>query len=185
MPYGFRGDDTDLVKGCLRGERKWQKVLFEKYYGMMLAVCQRYSKNRDEAKDILQEGFIKVFQKLEQFSFNSSLEAWVRRIMVNTAIDFYRKRASGPMIYEMDEAGDVSGQQDVISDMNHAELMNLLQKLPPGYKMVFNMYVIEGYSHKEIGELLNISEGTSKSQLGKARGYLQKLMGTKMNSYNG
>ena len=185
MPYGFRGDDSELVEGCLRGERKWQKVLFEKYYGMMLAVCQRYSKNRDEAKDILQEGFIKVFQKLDQFSFSSSLEAWIRRVMVNTAIDFYRKNASLPTIFEMDEASGVSGQHDVISDMNHAELLNLLQKLPPGYKIVFNMYVIEGYSHKEIADVLHISEGTSKSQLGKARNYLQKLIGTKMNSYNG
>ncbi len=184
MPYGFRGDDSEIVDGCLRGEAKWQKILFEKYYGKMLAVCQRYSKNRDEAKDILQDGYIKVFQKLDQFNRNSTLDAWIRRVMVNTAIDYYRKTSSTPVMQEMDEAGAISGQHDVISDLNHAALLDVLQQLPPGYKMVFNMYVIEGYSHKEIAEMLHISEGTSKSQLGKAKIYLQKLLGKKASAYN-
>src|ERR1022692_110691 len=107
MPYGFTDEDAKIVEGCLRGERKWQKILFEKYYGVMLAVCYRYSKSRDEAKDILQEGFIKVFQKLEQFTYGSSIEAWIRRIMVNTAIDFYSKNAAEPDIYDIAVAGDV------------------------------------------------------------------------------
>jgi RNA polymerase sigma factor (sigma-70 family) len=185
MPYGHPGNEREIVEGCLRGERKSQQLLFEKYYGKMLAVCQRYSKSRDEAKDILQEGFLKVFQKLDQFSFNSPLEAWVRRVMVNTSIDFYRKAASEPIINDIEYAGDVLEQQDVISDMSHAELLQVLQQLPAGYKLVFNMYVIEGYSHKEIAEELHISEGTSKSQLAKARGYLQKLISKKLTSHNG
>jgi len=185
MPYGHPGDEKQIVEGCLRGEPKWQKILFEKYYGKMLAVCQRYSKDRDEARDILQEGFVKVFQKLGQFSFNSPFEAWVRRIMVNTAIDFYRKAATEPAMSDIDIAGDVLEQQDVISDMSHTELMGLLQELPAGYKIVFNMYVIEGFSHKEIAETLNVTEGTSKSQLAKARIYMQKLISKKLTSHNG
>jgi RNA polymerase sigma factor (sigma-70 family) len=185
MPYGHPEMEKEIVEGCLRGDAKSQKLLFEKYYGKMLAVCQRYSKNRDEAKDVLQEGFVKVFQKLEQYSFNSPFEAWVRRIMVNTAIDFYRKAASEPIINDIEFAGDVLEHQDVISDMTHAELMLVLQQLPAGYKIVFNMYAIEGFSHKEIAETLKISEGTSKSQLAKARVYLQKLIGKKLTSYNG
>jgi len=185
MPYAQKGEDKKVIEGCLRGERKAQEFLFETYYGKMLAVCQRYTKNRDEAKDILQEGFVKVFQKLDQFSFTSPLEAWVRRVMVNTAIDFYRKNATEPIMGDIEVAGDVLEQQDVLSDMNHAELMQCLQLLPAGYKMVFNMYVIEGYSHKEIAEALKVSVGTSKSQLAKARVYLQKLITKKFAIQNG
>ena len=185
MPYGFTDEDAKIVEGCLRGERKWQKILFEKYYGVMLAVCYRYSRSRDEAKDILQEGFIKVFQKLEQFTYGSSIEAWIRRIMVNTAIDFYRKNAAEPDIYDIAVAGDVLEDNDVVSDMSHTELLGVLQQLPAGYKIVFNMYVIEGYSHKEIAEFLHVSEGTSKSQLGKAKNYLQKLLNKNVTSKNG
>jgi RNA polymerase sigma factor (sigma-70 family) len=185
MPYGHPPKEQEIVEGCLRGEQKWQKILFETYYGKMLAVCQRYSKSRDEARDILQEGFIKVFQKMNQFSFSSPFEAWVRRIMVNTAIDFYRKAATEPYLNDIEVAGDVLEQQDVISDMSHAELLEILTMLPPGYKIVFNMYVIEGFSHKEIAETLGVSEGTSKSQLAKARIYMQKLISKKLTSYNG
>ena len=185
MPHGQHGDEKAIVEGCLRGEPRAQKILFERYYGKMLAVCQRYSRNRDEAKDILQDGFVKVFQKLEQFSFNSPFEAWVRRIMVNTSIDFYRKSATEPYLNDIDVAGDVLEQQDVISDMSYAELLECLQQLPAGYKIVFNMYVIEGFSHKEIAEALHVTEGTSKSQLAKARGYLQKMITKKFTSHNG
>jgi RNA polymerase sigma factor (sigma-70 family) len=185
MPHAQPGDEKEMVEGCLRGEARAQKLLFERYYGKMLAVCQRYSKSRDEARDILQEGFVKVFQKLGQFSFSSPFEAWVRRIMVNTAIDFYRKSATEPYMSDIDVAGDVLEQQDVISDMGYAELLACLQQLPAGYKIVFNMYVIEGFSHKEIAETLQVTEGTSKSQLAKARGYLQKLINKKLTSHHG
>jgi RNA polymerase sigma factor (sigma-70 family) len=185
MPYGHQENEKDIVEGCLKGDPRWQKILFEKYYGKMLAVCQRYSKNRDEARDILQEGFIKVFQKLDQFSFGSSFEGWIRRIMVNTSIDFYRKSATEPLMSDIDIAGYVPGHHDIISDMSYDELLGIIQHLPAGYKIVFNMYVIEGFSHKEIAEVLNFSEGTSKSQLAKARVYMQKLISTKLTSQNG
>jgi RNA polymerase sigma factor (sigma-70 family) len=152
----------------------------------MLGVCLRYTKDSEEARDILQDGLIKVFQKLSQFSFSSPLEGWVRRIVVNTAIDRYRKNLAEPSAIDIEEAYDVaSDETDALSDMSHDELLSCLQHMPAGYRMVFNMYVIEGFSHKEIAEALNITEGTSKSQLSKARGYLQRLVGKRYTPENG
>jgi RNA polymerase sigma-70 factor (ECF subfamily) len=186
MAYAPRQEEAQLVNGCLRGDQQAQKMLFEKYYGKMLGVCQRYCDDREEAKDILQEGFIKIFQKIGQFNFNSPLEAWLRRIIVNTAIDYYRKSMTEPIMQDIEKAYGVSSEHhDVVSDMSHAEMLNCLQQLPTGYRMVFNMYVIEGYSHKEIAESLNITEGTSKSQLAKARVYIQKLLAKNFSSHNG
>lgn len=180
MSYAPRPEETQLVEACLRGDSRAQRKLYEKYYGKMLGVCLRYTKDREEARDILQDGFVKIFQKLSQFSFSSPLEGWVRRIVVNTAIDRYRKNLAEPGAYDIETAYEVaSDEQDALSDMSHDELMACLHNLPAGYRMVFNMYVIEGFSHKEIAEALNITEGTSKSQLSKARGYLQRLIGNK------
>ncbi len=171
-----------MVQRCLRGDAKAQQKLFELFYGKMLAVCLRYTKDREEAKDMMQDGFMKVFQKLEQYTFTAPLDAWVRRIMVNTAIDHYRKNAAEPIAKDIEDAYEVHEETDVISDMNHAELLQCLQHLPAGYRMVFNMYVIEGFSHKEIAEAMNVSEGTSKSQLSKARLYLQKIIANRFSS---
>jgi len=182
MSYAPRPEEIQLVQRCLQGDAKAQQKLFELFYGKMLAVCLRYTRNREEAKDILQDGFMKVFQKLEQFTFTAPFDAWVRRIMVNTAIDHYRKNASDPVTKDIEDAYDLHEENDVISDMGHTDLLNCLQDLPAGYRVVFNMYVIEGYSHKEISEAMNITEGTSKSQLSKAKVYLQKIIANRFSS---
>ncbi|MDZ4838458.1 MAG: RNA polymerase sigma factor [Bacteroidota bacterium] len=177
MPHSTSEEDEILVGACLKGDAKAQKILFEKYYSKMFSVCLRYTKDSDEARDILQEGFIKVFGKLSQYTQLSSFESWMKRIMVNTAIDAYRKTKAKPYIDDVNEAYHLHDQtEDVVSVMSHQELLEALQKLPTGYRTVFNMYVVEGYNHKEIADALNISEGTSKSQLAKARAKLQKVL---------
>jgi RNA polymerase sigma factor (sigma-70 family) len=184
MPYEPRPEERQIVEGCLKGNTLCQKKLYEGFYGKMLGVCQRYASNRDEARDILQDGFVKVFQSLENFGFNCPLDAWIRRIMVNTAIDKYRKAAIQPDLYEVDTVLDLSSDDNVLDDISHQELLATIQLLPPGYKLVFNMYVIEGFSHKEIAGQLEISEGTSKSQLAKARVFLQKMISKQYYSEN-
>src|SRR5689334_20753617 len=137
MSYVPRPEETQLVEACLRGDTRAQRKLYEKYYGKMLGVCLRYTKDREEARDILQDGFVKIFQKLAQFSFSSPLEGWVRRIMVNTAIDRYRKNLAEPDAFDIEKAYDVaSDEQDALSDMSHEELLASLQTLPAGYRMV-------------------------------------------------
>jgi RNA polymerase sigma factor (sigma-70 family) len=169
MSYAPSQEEIQLVQRCLQGDTKAQQKLFEGFYGKMLGVCLRYTQNREEAKDILQDGFIKVFQKLEQYTFTAPLDAWVKRIMVNTAIDHCRKNSSEPVVKDIDDAYDLYEEGDVISEMTHNDLLNCLQDLPSGYRMVFNMNVIEGYSHKEIAESMKVTEGTSRSQLCKAK----------------
>ena len=185
MPYVPKPEEKNLIDRCINGDSRAQKILFERHYGKMLGVCIRYATDRDEAKDIMQEAFIKVFQKLSQFNYNSPLEAWIRRIMVNTAIDSVRKRNSEPVAYDnMESDYELAVEEDVLSDMTYEELLSCLQELPAGYRTVFNMYVIEGFSHKDIAEALEITEGTSKSQLSKARLYLQKVVSNKFSTEN-
>jgi RNA polymerase sigma-70 factor (ECF subfamily) len=180
MSYVPGAEEKELVAGCLKGDRRCQQKLFESYYGRMLGVCMRYATDRDDARDIVQDAFIKIFQKLSQYNFSSPLGAWMRRIAVNTAIDRYRSKATEPVIEDIDTAYTCHDAHDVVSDISHEEMLSCLNDLPDGYRLIFNMHVIEGFSHKEISELLNISEGTSKSQLSKAKGFLQKLLGRKM-----
>lgn len=163
-----------LLEGCRRGERKAQEMLYRKLSSRMMSVCMRYAKDSYEAEDILQTGFIKVFQKVNDFRSDGSFEGWIRRIMVNTAIEVYRKNLRSLNVVDIDEVYD---QPQSTFDMNGLEtkdLMKLIQELSNGYRLVFNMYVIEGYSHKEIGEELGITEGASKSQLSRARTILKE-----------
>jgi len=141
----------------------------------MFAVCMRYAKDREAAEDILQEGWVKVFKNIEKYRGDGSFEGWVRRIFVNTAVEHYRKEAKMIAVSEEAEAYFVV-HEDVSDDLELADLMKCIQSLSAGYRTVFNLYVIEGYSHKEIAEQLNISEGTSKSQLARARYLLQKMI---------
>ncbi|WNJ15966.1 sigma-70 family RNA polymerase sigma factor [Pontibacter sp. G13] len=168
--------DDELVQGCIDGGRTYQKMLYERFYGSMMVVCMRYTNDREEARDVLHEGFMKVFSNLKQFNKGTNLGAWIRRIMINTAIDHYRKSAKRPNLVEINHAVHEIDVQDVISDMSAQEILGLVQKLSPAYRMVFNLYVIEGHSHKEVGKMLNISEGTSKSNLAKARSKLQHMV---------
>ena len=173
-------DIKALVAGCIKGDRKSQEEFYKRFYGKMMAVCYRYSNDADDAADLLHDGFIKVFKNLPKYNFEGSLEGWVRRIMVNTSIDFYRKQKHSFTISEQ-ETGDVQFQieddsPDVYSEMSQQDMMDAVQKLSPAYRAVFNMYVIEGYSHKDIAKELGISEGTSKSNLAKAKMNLQKVI---------
>lgn len=174
-----------IVEGCVKKKRKYQKKLFELFYGKMMGVCLRYAKNSDEAKDMVQNGFIKVFAKLEVYNFSGSLEGWIRRIMVNTAIDQIRKNKKDPFSID-DDARFKNLEEDVPFDAEENETetklkaeqaIKAISELSPAYRTVFNLYVMEGYTHKEIAEYLNISEGTSKSNLAKAKQKLRILLG--------
>ena len=140
----------------------------------MYAVCLRYANNSDDAQDLLQEGFIKVYRNLEKFRKEGSFEGWVRRVFVNTAIEHYRRKVNLNTISEKEERTIEDGAWNVLDHLAEKDIIQLVQELSPGYRSVFNMYVIEGYSHKEIGDIAGISEGTSKSQLARAKAILQK-----------
>jgi RNA polymerase sigma factor (sigma-70 family) len=169
-------DEHRLVAGCKAGERPWQELLYKRYSARMMALCLRYSKSREEAEDILQDGFVKVFTGIHQFQQLGSLEGWIKKIMVNTALTNYRKNAkkyhTDTDILELQI--EDRGNSNILGEINKSDLLQLIQSLSPGYQMVFNMYAIEGYSHKEIAGQLGISEGTSKSQLARAKQLLQK-----------
>jgi RNA polymerase sigma-70 factor (ECF subfamily) len=145
----------------------------------MFGTCLRYAGNFQDAQDILQEGFIKVFEKIHQFAFKGAFEGWLRKIMVNTALEKYRLHYRQVAADENIKAADYEDDTDIASDIDVAELVRIIQELTPKYRVVFNLYALEGYSHKEISEMLNISEGTSKSNLSRARTILQE----KVNKY--
>lgn len=169
--------DEDIVKGCINNNPIAQRVLYEKYARKMYGVCLRYTNDRDEAEDVLQNGFIKIFENIAKFKGTGSFEGWIRRIIVNTALNNYRQNLQNKNkvdLYTVDYK--IEGTENIHSTINAKELMKLIQMLPPGFKMVFNLYAIEGYTHKEIAEMLNISEGTSKSQFSRARAFLQKML---------
>lgn len=174
-------DDTTLVKECVKGNAKAQRMLFDKFSRKMLGVCLRYTKNQEEAEDVLQEGFIKTFSKLSDFSHEGSLEGWIRRIMVNTALDLIRKNTKFLNDVPIDIINYQIGINDyIIENLNVEDLLLLIKTMPDGYKVVFNMFAIEGYSHQEIATTLGISESTSKSQFMRAKAYLRgklELMG--------
>ncbi|MEO1450746.1 MAG: RNA polymerase sigma factor, partial [Bacteroidota bacterium] len=142
----------------------------------MMVVCMRYTYDREEARDVLHEAFMKVYRNLHKFEQGTNLGAWIRRIMINTAIDHYRKQAKRPNLVEINHAVHEVDMHDVVADLSAQEILGMVQKLSPAYRMVFNLYVIEGYSHKEVGKMLGISEGTSKSNLAKARAKLQRMI---------
>ncbi len=170
---------NDIIIGCQRGERHAQSALYDWLSGLMYAVCLRYARDASEAEDMLQDGFIKVYQNIQSFKFEGSFEGWVRRIMVNTALERFRKKNQLYPVGEIHEvAGDLPDLYSVEAHISAKELMDLVRRLPTGYRVVFNLYAIEGYSHKEISEQLGISEGTSKSQLARARQTLQQKVKT-------
>jgi RNA polymerase sigma-70 factor (ECF subfamily) len=162
-----------IVKECLAGKRQAQEKLYGLYSAKMFGICLRYCKNYDEAKDILQEGFLKVFSKLEQFNFSGSLEGWVRRIIVNTAIERLRIQNKNVPLENAPELY-VEIEEEDLPVISAADMLEMIQALPSQYKMVFNLYVFEKMQHKEIAEMLGISEGGSKSNLSRARAILQE-----------
>jgi len=153
-----------------------QEELYRRFSPRMYAVCLRYAGNAEEAEDILQEGFIKVFKKLDSFRSEGSFEGWVRRVFVNTAIEHFRRKRYLQPVTEKEE-NTIAGQSiSALDDLAEKDILALVQQLSPGYRTVFNMYVVEGYTHKEIGDMLGISEGTSKSQLSRAKVILQDMV---------
>lgn len=183
LPVEF--NERDLIQACVRKERWAQKALYEHFYSQMLGVCLRYSNNDDDALDILHEGFIKVFGNIRKYQTGTSLNAWIRRIMVNTSIDFYRKNIRR-RTENIEQAHSLSTEQaDAISQCTEKEILKAVQQLTPAYRTVFNLYVIEGYSHKEVGDLLNITESTSRSNLVKARIKLKEILTSGKNHHEG
>lgn len=173
--------EQELILGCKKGKSKYQKLLYEKYSAKMLAICSRYFQTKDEAQDALQDGFIKVFTKIEEFRFEGSFEGWIKRIMVTTSLNLHRQNLKHYYHTDIDQEGFQVQDYSIDYDNLHVEdIMNLIQSMPNGYKLVFNLFEIEGYSHAEIAEMLEVSVNTSKSQLLKARKYLQKRIGFKV-----
>lgn len=164
----------EIIYKCRDGNSKAQTELYRLFSRKMYGVCLRYAKDNGDAEDILQEGFVRVFTKIRQFEFKGSFEGWMRRIMVNTALEKFRKNDRLYPVEEMKIYESTEMVEETISSLTADELMRIIQELPPRYKMVFNLYAIEGYSHLEIGEMMSISEGTSKSNLSRARMILQK-----------
>lgn len=165
-----------IIKGCLAGKRDYQEALYNLFSDKMFGLCLRYTKDYNDAQDVLQEGFIKVFTNIQSFHYRGSFEGWIRKIMVNVALERFRKNN---YLYTVEDVGSYTDEIDydeIDSSITEKELMKLIQELSPKYKMVFNLYAIEGYSHAEISAMLNISEGTSKSNLSRARQILQEKL---------
>lgn len=160
-----------------------QRLLYDLYAKKMMVVCLRYAPTTFEAEDILQEGFVKVFANIRNFKQDCPLEFWIRRIMVNTALKHLRQKSLLTVTYESQEVESISNGDYNLNDYSMDELLSMIQSLAPRYRMVFNLYAIEGYNHKEIGEMLDISEGTSKSQYSRARAILQSMLTRQEKSY--
>ena len=169
--------DEQLLQGCKARKASYQKALYEKYKTPLFRVCLRYARDRSEAEDLLQDGFIKIFQDLHQYRGGGALGAWLRRVVVNVALQYIRKNKKMFPSVELDHiANQLQTNENVYAQMGAKTLTRLIQQLPAGYRAVFNMYAIEGYSHKEIAAQLNITVSTSKTQLFKAKKMLQGMV---------
>lgn len=183
MQLTYSASEAEIIEGCIKEKRQFQKMLYERYYSKMMGVCMRYANGKEQATEILNIGFMKVFQSIASYaSKGGNLESWIYRIMVNAAIDFLRAEVRHRHA-EMDATIYVEDNSNVIADLNAEQILELVNQLTPGYRTVFNLYVIEGYTHPEIAGLLGINEGTSKSNLAKARAKLQDMI-LKLNEVN-
>ena len=176
LPYGHQ----IIIKGCIAGDRASQRRLYDLYAPKMMGVCLWYARNREEAEEVLQDGFVRVFTYIHTYKGQGSFEGWIRKIVVNAALLKYRNKSQLRAIVEYNaEEHDIKESDTVLEILDAKELIKLVQTLSPGYRMVFNLYVLEGLKHREIAELLGISEGTSKSNLADARLILQKALTVK------
>ena len=177
METTIENKQDELIERCILGKRLAQSDFYNKHSPFLFGISRRYAKNNTDAEDILQEGFIKIFKYLKDFRSEGSLEGWMRRIIVTTSYNFYKRKS---LINSNVEAENIHvalpGDHEIISNMSHEELLKIIQGLPNGYRMVFNMNTFDGYSHKEIGDRMNISVNTSKSQLSRAKSSLQKTI---------
>lgn len=183
--------DQQIIEGCLAGKRKSFSLLYKKYASVMLGVCMRYCKNRGDAEDVMQDGFLKVFSQVHKFRHEGSFEGWIKRIMINAAIDNYQSNLRLSFIQESVNLGQIqepvdNEENDLPAGMNipKEKLMAMIQELPDGYRMVFNLYAIEGIGHKDIASMLGISESTSKTQLLKARKVLRRKIESIVENYH-
>ena len=168
-------DEYALVEGCQRQDRTIQRLLYERYAGKLFVVCKRYVKDVAEAEDVLQDSFVKIYRHIDSFRFECPLEAWLKRIVINTALKFLRKQKPWEHTTDVQEMAPELAQADTsLPALNYQYLLQLIQELPPGCRTVFNLYAIEGYNHPEIARMLDIAEGTSKSQYARARTLLQQ-----------
>ena len=170
--------DIELINGCINNNRKAQEQLYARFYGPMASICLRYTKNEDDAIEVLHNGFLKVYKNIHTYDMSkASLYTWIRKIVVNSAIDFIRQRNRFAVV-ELEKAEEPGIDADAVQRLSAQELLKLVQQLSPATQTVFNLYVIEGYNHREIANLIGISEGTSKWHLSEARRQLQKLLQT-------
>jgi RNA polymerase sigma factor (sigma-70 family) len=177
-------DEEALIKGCIAGKRAMQKQLYDRYAGKMLAICRRYAQTSFEAEDMLQEAFVKVFSNLANFKRDCPIEFWIKRIIVNTAIKQQRGTMQISALSEEEQPGQVPQEEFIMANYGYEELLDMVRSLAPRYQMIFNLYAIEGYSHKEIAAMLEISEGTSKSQYSRARAILKNMLERHQKQYN-
>lgn len=171
--------DIDLINGCIDNDRKAQERLYKQFYVAMMSVCMRYTRNEDDAMEVLHNGFLKVYKNMHRFdSLKAGLYTWIRSIMIHSAIDFIRQNVKHNRQVEIDQATEPYIDSEAIEKLNAQELLHLVRKLPPATQTVFNLYIIEGFTHKEIGTMIGISEGTSKWHLSEARRLMRKLLKT-------
>ncbi|SMG40298.1 RNA polymerase sigma-70 factor, ECF subfamily [Marivirga sericea] len=168
--------EEDLIAGCIKQKASAQRALFDKYSGRMLGICRRYVKDVLEAEGVMITAFTKIFERIEQYTGEGNFEGWMKRIMVNESLQYLRKHKNMQLNMDIEEAHHLPNYDAMEDHLQTEDLMQMIGELPVGYRTVFNLYAIEGYSHKEIAEQLNINENTSKSQLSRARVYLQKQL---------
>ena len=168
----------EILEGCIKGESSAQRKLFDSYSRLLLGICNRYTTNIEEAEDIMQEGFVKIFLNIKEFKGDGSIVAWMRRIMINTAITHYHKMKKHRYHDDLDEVKETKFDDYLWDDAEFTrdELYNVIQRMPEGYRMVFNLYAVEGYKHREIAEIMGIDENTSKTQYSRARRWLQERL---------
>src|ERR1700753_3345315 len=165
-----------LIGGCIRQERGSQKMLYKAFYGFSMGICLRYANNRDEAAEVMNQGFYKVFTRIETYDTTRPFKAWLGKIMMNVSIDYYRSNLKMAYTEDLEKAECITDDALVDTNLNYNDLLAMVQKLPQAYRTVFNLFAIEGYSHEEIGSMLNINAGTSKSNLHKARQKLKQMI---------
>ncbi len=176
--------EKEWIAGCLRGDRLTQKLVYERFAPRMLSVCLRYLRQEVEAEEAMINGFLKVFNKINQYKSEGSFEGWIRRIMVNESLNLLRKKRHMYVEVDIENISDHLDYSTLENELDAEAILELIDALPVGYRTVFNLYAIEGYSHKEIGKMLDISESTSKSQLSRARNLLQKQMNNRPKHLN-
>ncbi|MEQ9301848.1 MAG: RNA polymerase sigma factor [Cyclobacteriaceae bacterium] len=172
----MRETEEELLRGCREGRRSAQHELYQRYAKAMYAICLRYTKATAEAEDVLQEAFVKVFSKMDSFKGESTVGYWIKRIVINTALNHQRSKLYLYPMVDVEEMNDRSGTETTISNYSYQELLEMITSLPDGSQVIFNLYAIEGYKHQEIAKMLGISEGTSKSQYARAKQLLQKKL---------